>query len=147
MIESSGQGGHSAQVKMRLLLNGSSIPVMQMGSDFLIVQSAMEHPPTDATLEICIDASERRWTVRLPHGMSAASQAVTISRVILGSAALNVTRLLTPNVKRTDGETRSSNGQNVESCGTSHPHPQHMEGRRVGNRKHQPVCDTARSTQ
>lgn len=67
---------------MRLLLNGSPIPVMQMGPDFLIVQSAMEHPPTDATIELCIDASERRWKVRLPHGMSAASRTVTISQAI-----------------------------------------------------------------
>jgi hypothetical protein len=82
MIESSGQGGHSAQVKMRLLLNGSSIPIAQMGPDFLILQSATEHPPTDATVELCVDANERRWKVRLPHGISSASRTVTISRVI-----------------------------------------------------------------
>jgi hypothetical protein len=82
MIESFGQGGHSAQVKMRLLLNGSSMPIMQMGPDFLIVQSPVEHPPTDATIELCIDASERRWPIRLPHGMSAASRAVAISQSI-----------------------------------------------------------------
>ena len=29
---------HSAHVKMRLLLNGSSIPVAQMGLDFLILR-------------------------------------------------------------------------------------------------------------
>jgi hypothetical protein len=55
MIKSSGQSGHSAQVKMRLLLNGSTIPVAQMGPDFLILQSATEHPPSDATLELCVD--------------------------------------------------------------------------------------------
>ena len=82
MIESSGQGGHSAQVKMRLLLNGDSIPVVQMGPDFLILQSAAEHPPGDATLELCVDASERRWKVRLPEGISSGSRTVAISRVI-----------------------------------------------------------------
>jgi hypothetical protein len=82
MIESSGQGGHSAQVKMRLLLNGDSIPIAQMGPDFLILESATEHPPDDAILELRIDASERRWRVRLPHGMSAASRTVTISQAI-----------------------------------------------------------------
>ena len=82
MIESSGQGGHSAQVKMRLLLNGSSIPVAQMGPDFLILESATEHPPSDATIELRIDASERRWKVRLPNGISNASRNVTISRAI-----------------------------------------------------------------
>ena len=82
MIESSGQGGHSAQVKMRLLLNGSSIPVAQMGPDFLILESATEHPPADATIELRIDASERRWKVRLPEGISSASRTVSITRAI-----------------------------------------------------------------
>jgi hypothetical protein len=82
MINTSGQGGHSAKVKMRLLLNGSSLPVAQMGPDFLILESATEHPPGDATLELCIDANERRWQVRLPNGISSASRTVTISRVI-----------------------------------------------------------------
>ncbi len=81
-MKTSGQGGHSAQVKMRLLLNGSSIPVVQMGPDFLILEAAAEHPPGDATLELQIDTSERRWKVRLPNGISSASRTVTISRVI-----------------------------------------------------------------
>ena len=80
MIESTGQSGHSAQVKMRLLVNGSSIPVAQMGPDFLILESAAEHPPTDATIELRIDASERRWKVRLPHGLSNTSRTVAIAR-------------------------------------------------------------------
>lgn len=67
---------------MRLLVNGSSIPVVQMGPDFLILQSATEHPPSDATIELCVDANERRWEVRLPDGISSASRTVTISRVV-----------------------------------------------------------------
>lgn len=75
-----GQGGHSAQVKMRLLLHGSSIPIAEMGPDFLVLESATEHPPSDATLELRIDASERRWKVRLPHGISGTSRTVTIAQ-------------------------------------------------------------------
>ena len=82
MINSSGQSGHSALVKMRLLLNGSSLPVAQMGRDFLILESAAQYPPCDATLELCVDASERRWPVRLPQGISMESRTVTISRTI-----------------------------------------------------------------
>lgn len=74
------QSGHSALVKMRLLLDGRSLPVVQMGPDFLILQSATEHPPGDAMIELCIDASERRWQVRLPNGISSLSRTVTISR-------------------------------------------------------------------
>ncbi len=65
---------------MRLLLNGSSIPVAQMGPDFLILKSPFEHPPGDARLELCVDASERRWKVRLPNGISSCSRTVAISR-------------------------------------------------------------------
>ena len=79
MIKSSGQGGPSAQVKMRLLLNGSSIPIVEMGPDFLVLESATEHPPGDATLELCVDANERRWKVRLPEGISGGSRTVAIS--------------------------------------------------------------------
>ena len=82
MIKTCGQGGHSAQVKMRLLLNGSSIPVAQMGPDFLILQSATEHSPADATLELCIDTNERRWKVRLPNGISNTSRTVVIAKVV-----------------------------------------------------------------
>ncbi len=67
---------------MRLLFNGTSIPVAQMGPDFLILAAAAECPPGDATLELCVDASERRWPVRLPHGISRASRTVEISQVI-----------------------------------------------------------------
>jgi hypothetical protein len=82
MINSSGQSSHSALVKMHLLLNGCSIPIVQMGPDFLILQSAAEHPPSDATLELCVDANERRWKVRLPNGISVASRTVEISSAI-----------------------------------------------------------------
>jgi hypothetical protein len=82
MMKSSSQGGHSAQVKMRLLLNGSSIPVLQMGPDFLILEFATEHPPSDATIELRVDTSERRWKVRLPNGISNATRTVTISSAI-----------------------------------------------------------------
>jgi hypothetical protein len=82
MIESSGQGGHSAQVKMQLLFNGSSIPVVEMGPDFLVLESTTEHPPVDATIQLRIDSSERKWNVRLPEGISKSSPTVTISKII-----------------------------------------------------------------
>jgi hypothetical protein len=77
-IESS-QGGHSAQVKMKLLVNGSSIPVAQMGPDFLLVVEAIDHPPANASIIMQVDESERRWDVHLPNGMSLGSKRVAIS--------------------------------------------------------------------
>jgi hypothetical protein len=66
----SSQGGHSAQVKMRLLFNGISLPIAQMGPGFLLVDEPIDHPPTDASVVLEIDQSERRWNVYLPKGIS-----------------------------------------------------------------------------
>jgi hypothetical protein len=79
MITSSSQGGHSAQVKMRLLINGSSIAVAQMGPDFLLVDAPINHPAGNASLILQVDQSERRWDVHLPEGISAASKRVAIA--------------------------------------------------------------------
>ena len=79
MIALSSQGGHSAQVKMRLLVNGSSIAVAQMGPDFLLVDAPINHPPGNASLILQVDQSERRWDVHLPDGISAASKRVAIA--------------------------------------------------------------------
>ena len=73
------QGGHSAQVKMRLLVNGSSIAVAQMGPDFLLVDAPINHPPGNARLVLQVDQSERRWNVHLPEGISTGPKRVTIA--------------------------------------------------------------------
>jgi hypothetical protein len=75
----SNQGGHSAQVKMRLLVNGCSISVVQMGPDFLLVDAPINHPPGAASLVLQVDQSERRWNVHLPNGICAESKRVAIA--------------------------------------------------------------------
>jgi len=79
MASLSNQAGHSAQVKMRLLVKGGSIPVEQLGPDFLLVHEPFDHPPGDASVVLQVDQSERRWNVRLPHGISAAAKRVAIA--------------------------------------------------------------------
>ena len=74
-----GQGGHSAQVKMQLLVNGGSVRVVQMGPDFLLVDEPFDHPPVDASVVLQVDGSERRWNVLLPEGLSALSKRVAIA--------------------------------------------------------------------
>ena len=64
---------------MRLLVNGSSIAVAQMGPDFLLVDAPINHPPGNASLILQVDQSERRWNVHLPEGISAASKRVAIA--------------------------------------------------------------------
>ena len=74
----SSQGGHSAQVKMRLLVNELTVPVVQLGPDFLLVDAPLDLPAGDASVVMQVDQGERRWNVRLPDGISAASRRVAI---------------------------------------------------------------------
>ncbi len=72
-------GGHSAQVKMRLLVGGQSIPVAQMGPDFVLLQNPVNHPPADASVVLQVDKSERSWNIHLPHGITAGTKRVAIA--------------------------------------------------------------------
>jgi hypothetical protein len=72
-------GAHSAQVDMRLLVNGASIGITHMGRDFVIVESPTQYPPGKASILLNVDESERRWNVHLPNGMSAGSKRVAIA--------------------------------------------------------------------
>ncbi len=56
---------------MRLLVNGSTLPIAQMGPDFLLLDAGSAHPPGEATVLLRVDASERRWEVWLPEGVAA----------------------------------------------------------------------------
>lgn len=64
---------------MRLLVNGLSLPVAQMGPDFLLVDAPVNHPPAAASVVLQVDQSERRWNVHLPNGMSADTPRVEIA--------------------------------------------------------------------
>ena len=64
---------------MQLLFNGSSIPIAKMGPDYIIVHSTSDHPPCDASIVLKVDASERRWDVHLPNGISAGSKRVALA--------------------------------------------------------------------
>jgi hypothetical protein len=77
-LQSTGQGGHSADVGIKLILNGHSIPVAQLGPGFLLLDAPADHPPGDASIVLRVDQSERRWNVCLPDGVSAGSKRVTI---------------------------------------------------------------------
>ena len=79
MIAEQNYGAHSAQVEMRLIVNGESISITHMGPDFLFIESAGDHPAGDATIVLQVDQSERRWAVRLPDGISAGSKRVAIA--------------------------------------------------------------------
>lgn len=64
---------------MRLLLEGASLLVGQLGPDFLLLKEPIDHPPANATIVLCVDGNERQWNVHLPKGISASSKRVVIS--------------------------------------------------------------------
>lgn len=64
---------------MRLLVAGVTVPVVQLGPDFLLVAAPLDLPAGDASVIMQVDAGERRWNVRLPEGSSVASRRVTIA--------------------------------------------------------------------
>jgi hypothetical protein len=74
-------GAHSAQIEMRLIVNGGSISITQMGPDFLFIDPAEDHPPSDATIVLQVDQKERRWKVRLPDGIRTGQTRVPIAKV------------------------------------------------------------------
>ena len=64
---------------MRLIVNGTSIPITHMGPDFLLLESASDHPPGEASIVLKVDQSESQWQVRLPQGISKASKRVALA--------------------------------------------------------------------
>jgi hypothetical protein len=55
---------------MQLLVDGISIPVAQMGPDFVLLREPVSLPPCDATVVFQVDQAEERWLVRLPNGVA-----------------------------------------------------------------------------
>src|SRR2546426_433100 len=51
----SSQGGHSAEVRMRLLLRGRSFPVVQLGPDFLFLDAPTDQAPGEGSLVLRVD--------------------------------------------------------------------------------------------
>lgn len=66
---------------MQLLVNGSSLPIAQMGPDFLLLDKPIDHPPCEATILFSVDDNQRSWAVRLPDGLAVGRERVAITRV------------------------------------------------------------------
>ena len=71
MREFTKESGHSADVQIHLNVNGFTLPVGQLGPEFLILREPTEHPPAEAEIVMSVDGNERRWNVFLPEGISA----------------------------------------------------------------------------
>jgi hypothetical protein len=79
MIALDSNRSHSADVTIQLSVNGISLPVAQLGPDFLLLDAVADHPPCDAVLKLRVDDVERQWKVRLPEGISPASDRVRLA--------------------------------------------------------------------
>ena len=79
MITEQNYGAHSSRVEMQLIVDGVSVSITHMGPDFLLIEPSSDHPPCKATIILQVDKSERRWTVRLPNGISANSKRVALA--------------------------------------------------------------------
>jgi hypothetical protein len=64
---------------MRLVLNGTSLPIAQLGPDFLVLDAPSSCPPGIASVILQVDDTERQWRVRLPNGISADSRRVILA--------------------------------------------------------------------
>lgn len=70
---------HSADVQIHLHVNGSVLPVAQLGPNFLVLRKAVEQPPCDAAIAMSIDGHESLWNVRLVNGIQASCRKTAIS--------------------------------------------------------------------
>jgi hypothetical protein len=64
---------------MRLIINGATIGIAQMGPDYVYIDCPADYPPGEAEIFLKVDDSERRWKVRLPDGISKSTHRVALA--------------------------------------------------------------------
>jgi hypothetical protein len=68
-IRNTTRGGHSADVRIALAVNGYVFSVAKLGPDFVVLRNPIPHPPGEAELSLSIDGQEERWRVELIDGI------------------------------------------------------------------------------
>lgn len=67
---------------MRLFVNGSVLPIAQLGPDFAILAEAPKHHPAmPAEIEVMVDGTTDRFSVHLPVGLAEGEKRIRISSV------------------------------------------------------------------
>lgn len=73
---------------MRLFINGTMLPVAQLGPDFLILATPPSaHPADHADIAITVDETEDRIAVYLPQGLIAGEDFVKLSQSLTRAPA------------------------------------------------------------
>lgn len=80
MVPHTSSSGHSAVVRMTLQMGDISLPVAQLGPDFLVLEAAVEHPPATGIVTLEVDGRVRTVPVHIPGGLYRHSEEVFISR-------------------------------------------------------------------
>ena len=70
---------HSADVQMQLSVNGHVLSIGHLGSDYVILDNPIDHPPSDAEIFMSVDGNESRWRVKLVDGLSVSRARTRIS--------------------------------------------------------------------
>lgn len=73
------QTSHSADVQMHLSVNGHTISIGHLGPDYVVLDTPIDYPPTEAEISLAVDGKESRWRVRLSDGLSASQARARIS--------------------------------------------------------------------
>lgn len=71
---------HSADVRIHLFVNGCVLPVAQLGPEFLVLKTPVDHPPCEAEIAMAIDGHESRWAVHLRNGIQVGCRMTAIAR-------------------------------------------------------------------
>ena len=70
---------HSADVQMQLSVNGHMLSIGHLGPDYVVLDTPIDHPPSDAEISLSVDGKESRWEVQLVDGLSADQARARIS--------------------------------------------------------------------
>lgn len=71
---------YSADVRLRLEIEGRVLSLAQTGPEHIIVREPIDLPPCHADVVVSVDGREHRRHVRLSEGMSKDSRFVKIER-------------------------------------------------------------------
>ena len=74
--------GHSAEVRMHLVLNGSTFLISHMGPDYVRLRESAEIAPCDAQIVLVIDGHESRWQVHLPEGLRPGQERIPVQTAL-----------------------------------------------------------------
>lgn len=75
------QKGHSAEVRMWMVVEERTIPLAQMAPDFVILQEPQQIPPCRVDMFLSVDGHLENWPAHLPKGVQPHLERTPIARI------------------------------------------------------------------